>query len=312
MLREELNHNVILRINQLHKSVGKKQILSNITFDVHEGELFGLLGPNGSGKTTIIRSVLGLVKKSSGKIFINHHDLDKNFKEAIRSVGAIVENPEFYDYLTGFQNLKIFSLMYEKVPVERIDEVVDLVHLGENIHRKVGTYSLGMRQRLGIAQALLHHPKLLLLDEPTNGLDPSGINELRGHLRTISKKEKVAIVIATHLLKEIEDICDRVAIIQNGELVYVNDVKKDQSDLQSHVNFEVDDHTKAYEVIQNAGFQLTRDTIDDSLLKVNATKQKIPEINRLLVQNDISVFEIKVSSKSLEEAFLEITTGERK
>jgi ABC-2 type transport system ATP-binding protein len=297
----------ILRIDHLNKKVGKKQILSDITFDVKEGELFGLLGPNGSGKTTIIRSILGLVKRNSGKVLINNYDLDTNFEEAIRSVGAIVENPKFYDYMSGYQNLEIFSYMYDNISTKRIEEVVDLVNLKDNIHKKVGTYSLGMRQRLGIAQALLHRPRLLLLDEPTNGLDPFGINELWGHLRSISKNENVAVIIATHLLKEIEDLCDRIAIIQQGELVHLSSVKPEKMSDLLDVLFEVDDKAKAYDIAKTNGFRVN---LDHSILKLNIAKSEIPLINSLLVQNNISVFQIQVMHKSLEESFLEIT-GER-
>lgn len=298
---------VILRIDHLNKKAGKKQILSDITFDVKEGELFGLLGPNGSGKTTIIRSTLGLVKKNSGKILINNYDLDTNFEDAIRSVGAIVENPEFYDYMSGYQNLEIFSYMYDNISTERIEEVIELVNLEDSINRKVRTYSLGMRQRLGIAQALLHRPKLLLLDEPTNGLDPFGINELWGHLKRISKYENVAIIIATHLLKEIEDLCDRVAIIQQGELAHLSYVKEEKMNDLLDVMFEVDDKARAYEIAKTNGFDVH---VDHLIFEMNITKSEIPLINSLFVHNNISVFQIQVIHKSLEESFLEIT-GER-
>jgi ABC-2 type transport system ATP-binding protein len=294
----------ILRIDHLNKIVGKTQILTDITFDVKRGELFGLLGPNGSGKTTIIRSILGLVKKNSGKILINNNDLDTNFEEAIRSVGAIVENPEFYNYMSGYQNLEIFSYMYEDISAERIKEVIELVNLNDSIYGKVKTYSLGMRQRLGIAQALLHRPKLLLLDEPTNGLDPFGINELWGHLKSISKSENVAIIIATHLLKEIEDLCERVAIIQQGELVHLSHIKEEKVNDLLDVMFEVDDKAKAYEIAKTNGFLVH---LDHSILKMNITKSEIPHVNSLLVHNNISVFQIQVIQKSLQESFLEIT-----
>ena len=169
----------ILSVRDLKKVIGKKTLVENISFDVKQGEVFGFLGPNGAGKTTTIRMLVGLIKATEGTISIGGYSIKENFREAMHQIGSIVENPELYTYLTGWENLKQFARMLGDISDERIIEIAEMVHLDERIHDKVKTYSLGMKQRLGIAQALLGNPKLLILDEPTNGLDPAGIRELR-------------------------------------------------------------------------------------------------------------------------------------
>ncbi len=169
----------ILSVRDVKKVIGKKTLVENISFDVKQGEVFGFLGPNGAGKTTTIRMLVGLIKATEGTISIGGYSIKENFREAMRQIGSIVENPELYTYLTGWENLKQFARMLGDISDERIIEIAEMVHLDERIHDKVKTYSLGMKQRLGIAQALLGNPKLLILDEPTNGLDPAGIRELR-------------------------------------------------------------------------------------------------------------------------------------
>lgn len=208
----------ILHIEGLDKTIGKKHILKNISMDVRQGEIIGLLGPNGSGKTTLIRIIVGLLKKNSGTITINGFQHDADFEKALESVGAIVENPEFYPYLTGWENLKHFANMHKNIKEDRLQEVIERVGLTNAVHDKVKTYSLGMRQRLGIAQAILHRPNLLILDEPTNGLDPGGMKDFRDHLKELAELEGTSILFATHLLREVEDLCDRVIIIQKGEI----------------------------------------------------------------------------------------------
>ena len=176
--------NVILKCENLHKSFRKKEILKGVSLEISKGDILGFIGPNGAGKTTTIKLILGLQKINSGKVIVNGFDIESNFEKAISKVGAIIENPDLYMYLTGYDNLKLISNLYKGVTNSRIDEVVKLVGLENRINDKVSKYSLGMRQRLGVAQAILHRPNLLILDEPTNGLDPEGIKELRTLLTT--------------------------------------------------------------------------------------------------------------------------------
>ncbi|WLD91608.1 ABC transporter ATP-binding protein [Alkalihalobacillus sp. AL-G] len=297
-----MHQNPLLKLLNVSKKIGKHQILSNIDLEIGEGEIVGLLGPNGSGKTTLIRTIVGLVKANTGKIIIGDRDLYKHFNEAIRHVGAIVENPEFYGYLTGYQNLKQYAAMYKEITDERIDEVIALVNLEHAIHDKVRTYSLGMRQRLGIAQAILHRPKLLILDEPTNGLDPMGIREFRTYVKALCEKENVSIIIASHLLREIEDVCHRVAIIHSGEIIQVTELHN-QLDTAHKVRFEIPERKKALMLIEGQG--ISGELLPDGVA-LSLKKEQIPEVICLLVRNEIPIFAVNSLHPSLEEAFFNV------
>ena len=217
--------NVILKCDNLHKSFRKKEILKGVSLNVSSGDILGFIGPNGAGKTTTIKLILGLQKIGSGSVTINGFDIKKNFEKAISKVGAIIENPDLYMYLSGYDNLKLIANLYSNVDKPRIDEVVKLVGLENRINDKVGKYSLGMRQRLGVAQAILHKPNLLILDEPTNGLDPEGIRDLRNLLVKLAKEENMGILISSHNLAELESFCNKVCIIKNGVIVEITLLK---------------------------------------------------------------------------------------
>lgn len=209
----------VLEIKGLSKSLSGKQVLKNIDLTLKQGEIFGFLGANGAGKTTLIKTMLGLLKYNEGSVKICGYEVKKEFEKALSNAGGIVENPELYKYLSGRDNLEIFSKMQKGIPESRIDEVVEIAGLQNRINDKVSRYSLGMRQRLGIAQALLNSPKLIVLDEPTNGLDPKGIKELRELLIRLAKEKGSAVFVSSHLLSELEHICDRAAIIKKGEII---------------------------------------------------------------------------------------------
>ena len=220
-----MNQTPVVQLQHATKKIEGKNIVSDLFFDILSGEVFGFLGPNGAGKTTTIRMMVGLIKISQGDILIKGHSITKDFNKAIKNVGAIIENPDLYKYLTGYQNLKHYARMVPGVSKARINEMVEFVGLKDMIHDKTKTYSLGMRQRLGIAQALLHRPPLLILDEPTNGLDPAGIRELRNYLKRLAHEEGVAVFVSSHLLSEMELMCDRVGVLQNGKLVCIQGIK---------------------------------------------------------------------------------------
>ena len=209
----------VLSIRHLSKSFGSRRILTDINLDVTPGEIFGFLGPNGSGKTTTIKLMLGLLHIDSGEIRICGHNVASDFETAMSCVGGIIENPEMYKYLSGRENLELYRRMYDGVPPERTDELLRLVRLEARAGDKISKYALGMRQRLGIAQALLNHPRLLVLDEPTNGLDPTGIKELRDILKELSHTENVSVFVSSHQLAELDLMCDRVGIIDRGVLM---------------------------------------------------------------------------------------------
>ena len=213
----------VLKCVKLEKNVKDKILFQYISFSVNQGEVVGLVGPNGAGKTTIIKLILGLVKITKGNVYINGLDIEKNFVKAIEKVGAIVENPDLYMYLSGYDNLKITANNYKNISKERINEVIKIVGLENRIKDKVSTYSLGMRQRLGIAEAIINTPQLLILDEPTNGLDVEGIIEIRNLIKDLSKKG-IAILVSSHNLSEIGNICSRIIAVKNGKIVEDSDI----------------------------------------------------------------------------------------
>ncbi|KEO81000.1 ABC transporter ATP-binding protein [Tumebacillus flagellatus] len=293
----------VVEIRGLTKEIGGKVLVDDLSLDVLPGEVLGLLGPNGAGKTTTIRMIVGLISRTEGTVTIGGIDLDRDFEGALAQVGAIVENPEMYKFMTGWQNLLHFARMSKGVTEQRIEEVSRLVGLAPRIHDRVKTYSLGMRQRLGLAQALLHRPRVLILDEPTNGLDPAGIRELRDHLRRLAEQEGIAVLVSSHLLAEMELMCDRVAVMQNGQLVRVQTLREmvgenaAESGRALQVTFEVDDEAAALAVLES------------STLTLQIPREQIPHLNAKLVGAGIGVYGIRTSAKTLEDKFLELTGG---
>lgn len=296
----------VLEIKNVSKKISKRQILKDISLEVKEGEIFGFVGPNGAGKTTLIKVMLGLYKIDSGNVKIAGYDIKKDFEKAMEEIGAIIENPEMYGYLSGKDNLAIYARMEEGVSDSFQRELIRMVKLGGRINNKVKTYSLGMRQRLGIAQALLSNPKLLILDEPTNGLDPLGIKELRDMLKKISKEKNMAVFISSHILSEIELMCDRIAIIDNGEIIEIKDLHDKSKEEKQEVLFEVSFKDKASEVLEKLGYN---PLIEDEGIKLLVDKEDIPVINKHLVEDDIKVYGISSKHRSLEEEFIEKTKG---
>ncbi len=294
-----------MKLENVHKKIGKNEIIRGLSFEVREGEVYGFLGPNGSGKTTTIRMMTGLISMTKGDIAICGHSIRTEREKALEQIGAIVENPELYDYMTGMQNLKHFANMAIKpISRERITEIVKLVELEHAIHKKVKTYSLGMKQRLGIAQALLHNPKILILDEPTNGLDPAGIRQIRDYLQRLAKEENIAVIVSSHLLSEIELMCDRVVIIKQGQFVQEYNLHEQaKHDETVVVAFEVDQIQKANEIIKGKE--------QGSVVVTSVEKEKIPQIVKQLVHADVLVYGVTVQNKTLEDEFLAITGGVR-
>ncbi|WAG43858.1 ABC transporter ATP-binding protein (plasmid) [Clostridium estertheticum] len=299
----------IVQIKNVTKKIGKKVIIDDLTFDVRSGEVFGFLGPNGAGKTTTIKMLLGLMSITKGEMYIDGLNVNKDFEKAIAKVGGIIENPDLYKYLTGYQNLIHYFRMYPDLKRERIDEVIKIVGLEKTIHNKIKTYSLGMRQRLGIAQALLNSPKLLVLDEPTNGLDPAGIHELRSHLRTLAREENVAVMVSSHLLSEMELMCDRIGILQNGKLVKIQDMKEMLEDeLDSTIALTVTPIEKAKLYLESLNSKY-RVKINDKEIEIKENIEKVPELVEKLVGQGIKIYGVRKVQQSLETKFLEMTGG---
>ncbi len=303
-----MSQKTVVEIRNLTKKIGKKTIIDRLSFDVPKGEVFGFLGPNGAGKTTTIRMMVGLMSITEGDILINGLHIKRDFEKAIAHVGAIVENPELYKFLTGYQNLIHFARMHEGVTKERIDHLVQLLGLQNRIHDKVKTYSLGMRQRLGVVQALLHKPNVLILDEPTNGLDPAGIRELRDYLRKLAQEEDIAVIVSSHLLSEMELMCDRIAIIQHGKLIDVRNIKELVNGVgQMNVLFEVDRPSEAMEAIAQ-GIEATSHISNEGIV-LTVSREQIPMVNKLLVDAGVEVYGIRSLTATLEDKFLEMTGG---
>lgn len=302
-----------MQLRDVTKRVGSKTLVDHLTFDIPRGEVFGFLGPNGAGKTTSIRMMVGLMSITEGQVLVHGMDIEKQFSQAMKHIGCIVENPELYKYLTGYQNLRHMARMSEGVTAERIQEVVALVGLQNRIHDKVKTYSLGMRQRLGLAQALLHKPSILILDEPTNGLDPAGIRELRDHLRKLAREEGMAVIVSSHLLSEMELMCDRIAVIQNGKLIQVQrmgDMGLSGVDEQTMV-FEVDDAQRAKTALEEH-FQATveMDGEETSRITLALAREQVPEAVQVLTERGLRLYEVRAQRKTLEDTFLEMTGDE--
>lgn len=296
---------ITLSVKGLHKTIGQKEIIKGIDFDINSGEVFGFLGPNGAGKTTTIRMLVGLIKPTSGTISICGYDVESQFTEAMQHMGCIVENPELYSYLSGWENLRHFARMLQGVGDERITDVVRLVGLQQRIHDKVKTYSLGMRQRLGIAQALLGDPKVLILDEPTNGLDPSGIREMREFIRDLANKG-LSVFVSSHLLSEIQLMCDRVAIISKGLIIRVESVHSLLSQRERLI-WKVCPQDKAINLLKEMTGVVE---VEGDKLITFYNETEAGEWNRRLVEAGITVKEMNRRLPALEDLFLEMTGGE--
>lgn len=308
-----MNTEAVISLKNVTKRIGRTTIVDNLTFEVSKGEIFGFLGPNGAGKTTTIRMIVGLMSITEGQVFIKGKNVKSEFEGAIQHVGPIVESPEMYKYLSGYQNLIHFARMVPGVTKNRIDEVVSLVKLEDRIHDKVKKYSLGMRQRLGVAQALLHRPSLLILDEPTNGLDPAGIRELRNYLRHLTQTEQITVVVSSHLLSEMELMCDRVAILQRGKLINLMAIDQYTNDNTTEKTYllEVHQPEHALEVLNLLNGVQARKAVQNGFIEVTAERELIPAVIEELIKGRVRIYGINLISRSLEDRFLEITGGER-
>jgi len=300
---------VVLSVSRLQKSIGRKRILHDISFDVYAGEVFGFLGPNGAGKTTTIRMLVGLASVDAGDIRIGGVSLRDHFPDAIRQVGCIVENPELYTFMTGRENLEHFARMSGGISAERIDEVVRFVELAHAIDDKVKTYSLGMRQRLGIAQALLHQPRLLILDEPTNGLDPAGIRELRQFIRKLAEEEGIAVFISSHLLSEIEMMCDRVAIINKGKVISVGlvDELMEQFADRAEWSFPPPQQQRGLNLLKALPYVRDAWPAGEGKVACRMDLERVGDANRELVLGGCEVQGIATRTVTLEDLFLTLT-----
>lgn len=298
----------ILRVENITKKRKGRINVDNLSFSVNEGDIFGFLGPNGAGKSTTLKMVLKLIKKDSGKVFINGYDIDKNFKEAIKNVSAIIETPAIYFDLTAYENLNIVkNFSSENKSKKEIDEVLEIVGLKGRGNEKTKNYSLGMKQRLAIAMALLKDPKIIILDEPTNGLDPKGVVEIRELIKELANKHNKTIVISSHILHEIEMMCNRVVIINKGKQILESDVASitNKRDLHFIRTTNIEDAIK----LVNEKNYIELHSKDKNGITVKGNDANIFLLLKGLVQNNIPVYEVSPKNESLEDIFIKVTGG---
>lgn len=298
----------VLEVKDVHKRLGKRDIIKGISFSIKEGEIFGFLGPNGAGKTTTIRMLVGLIAPNSGSISIMGHDIKKERELALKELGAVVENPELYGYLTGRENLKQIADV-RKVKKQDMEKIIELIGLKGRIDEKVRKYSLGMKQRLGLGAALLASPSLLILDEPTNGLDPTGIIEFRNIVKTAAKERNMAVFVSSHILSEIQQLCDKVAFINGGVIQSVESINGDikKQETQS-MNIVVGDIKKCMEVLKSIDY-IQSTSIEEGIINAKIDSGTAPEIIFKLAENRIPVYEIYEKHKELEERYIELVQG---
>lgn len=300
----------VVQVEGLVKRFGTRTVLRDVGFEVRAGEVLGFIGPNGSGKTTTIRCMAGLMRMDGGHVRIQGHDVRRDFERAIAEVGCLVENPELYKYMSGLANLRHFARMHADVDASRIGEVVVRVGLEKRIRSKVKTYSLGMRQRLGIAQAILHRPSVLLLDEPANGLDPEGIRDLRVLLRSLADEEGMGILISSHLLSELEQFCDRVVVLRSGMVVgesTMEDLRRAADETGDEIAFTVGDPDRAVEVL--GGPQEGAVQAFGNVVVVRCPRSEVPAKVAALVAAGVAVNAAVPRKVSLEERYLQMAGG---
>ena len=280
--------------------------LDNVSFSVKKGEIFGLVGANGSGKTTFIKILCGLIKDDGGTIKVFGKDIHGNREEIVKDLGAIVEAPTLFKDMTGIENLNYFAMLQGGLPAGRTDDVIELVGLGDRKKSKFSTYSLGMKQRLGIAQAIMHNPKLLVFDEPINGLDPDGIIQVRDLLLKIREAYGTTIIISSHILSELDALCDRVAILDKGHVVTVKSLEEleGQTEGKTIAKIECDNPTKAFDILSaEDGLEVK---LVGGFVYVRFLGDRMAEINKKLVLQDILVKSIAVKKRTLEDVYKEL------
>lgn len=298
-----MNSSKILEIKNLHKLFGNIKAVNNISLHVKKGDIYGFLGPNGAGKSTTLRMVLGLIKPSEGNIFINNENISGNNRKFLNDIGALIEKPDFYKNLSALDNLKILYKMSRLKNNHRIFEVLNEVDLWEKRNQKVGGFSQGMKQRLGIAQTLLHEPSLIILDEPSNGLDPQGQADMRDLILRINREMQITIIISSHILSEIEKIANRMVVINNGEKILEGNVRELMSKELLKVSFKSSDTVRLSEFLKNENINI--EVRKDNIIAF-INEESIPNVIRNITQKNIPISEVK-QMRTLEELFLGLT-----
>lgn len=295
----------ILLVDNVSKVINKKSIVKDVSFSIDQGEVLGFLGPNGAGKSTTLRMIVGLSKPTSGNIEICGHSITKDYIKAMSNIGCIIEGPDLYNYMSGWDNLKMLASMNEGISEKVIYDIIELVGLKNRIKDKVNTYSLGMKQRLGLAQALINDPKLLILDEPTNGLDPAGINEFRNIVKNLAKEKNISVLLSSHLMSEIELICDKVSIITHGSIIKnatVNELLNTKE-----VVWKLDDNERGKKILMDI-WEIDSQ-ISGEKLEAEVDLSKLGEINNSFFKEGIMITYVTNKNRTLEDLFLRLTEG---
>ena len=269
-----------IKVRNVSKIINGKKILHDINFDIYEGEIVGLVGPNGAGKSTLLKIMTGLYNYDSGEIMYYDYDLKKDFEKAMSIIGTLIEYPDLYYNLSGKKNLEIFKTMFKNVDEETVKEIVKIVEMEKYLGKKFKTYSLGMKERLGIASALINKPKILILDEPTNGLDPLGVKKIMNILKNM---KNTTIIISSHMLSEIENLCSKIIFINNGTIVNIKN-KEEEKKSKKYVSFIVDDYSKAKIILDKYAI--------NEELEVYERDEVISMLNKELIFNDVNVYRI--------------------
>lgn len=279
----------VIKVRNISKTINKKKILDNINFDIYEGEIVGLVGKNGAGKSTLLKIMTGLYSYDEGEIYYYNYNLKNDYEKAMSIVGTLIENPDMYSNLTGKKNLEIFKSMFKGIDEGTIEEIVRIVEMEKYLGKKFKTYSLGMKERLGIASSLINKPKILILDEPTNGLDREGVKNI---MKMLKELKDTTIIISSHMLSDIEELCNKIIFINDGK---IDSIKIKQNDKKKNIVFEVDDFSKARLII--------KDYCINENLEVYESDDIVSLINKELVLNDINVYRINEATNTLEKDF---------
>lgn len=297
----------IIETNKLTKKFKNRYAVENVELKIKRGDIYGFLGPNGAGKTTTIRMLLGLAKPTYGSIRIFGKDIKKEKLSVLKKIGSLVEYPSYYGHLTAYENLEAIRILLD-APKSRIDEVLSIVRLSKDAKRPVKGFSLGMKQRLGIAAALLGNPELLILDEPTNGLDPSGILEIRELIKSMPKEHGITILVSSHLLSEMDQMATQVGIISQGKMIFQDSIETLRQRSQSKISVKVNEAEQAWRMLLSKGVQAELE--NQQIYLPHSSDDAVSSVIEELVHHRFSVYRVQEEKKSLEDIFLELTSGE--
>lgn len=301
---------IIIKTKNLTKYYGNIKAVDSVSLTVRKGEIYGFLGRNGAGKTTTIKMILGLIKPTKGQIEIFGENLEKSKKEILERIGYAAEFPGFYSNLTGIENLKINIKLLGIQNKDALEEALNIAGIWEDRNKLIKRYSLGMKQRLSIARAILHNPELLIFDEPTNGLDPIGIKEVRKLIKSLAEKRKITIFMSGHILSEVQQLANTIGIIHKGRLLEEISFDELRRKNSKYIELQVSNDSKASMMLERKLKVYDYEVQEDNIIRIYSHYDRVSEINKMLVENDIDVFKLELSEYNLEDYFIKLTEGE--